>query len=84
MAEWEPGDDICPPWPWHWHGPRPPWWDDLIIDEGKQVFIGLSLISAAGKVANAELGLQVAKLGSQIVSHSAPALHKAIEGATGR
>jgi hypothetical protein len=22
-ASWEDGDDICPPWPWHFGGPRP-------------------------------------------------------------
>ena len=86
MAEWEPGDDICPPWPWHWHGPRPPWWVEEIIDEGQQVYIALSLISAAGKVANPEMGLQVAKVGGLLLTHSANALNKHIEAgeASGR
>ena len=29
---WEPGDDICPPWPWWWHGPRPNWLDDSVLE----------------------------------------------------
>ena len=82
MAEWEPGDDICPPW-WPWHGPRPPWWDDNIIDVGQQVFIGLTLVNAAARVKDAELGLQVARLGSENISKRAGELHRAVEEAGG-
>lgn len=82
-AEWEPGDDICPPW-WPWHGPRPKWWDEVIIDAGQQVFIGISLINAAARVSNPGLGIEVARLGAQIITHNAPALNKALEGAKGQ
>ncbi|PTL77758.1 hypothetical protein [Vitiosangium sp. GDMCC 1.1324] len=34
IYSWEPGDDLCPPWPWPrrwWIRPVPPfpWWDDI-------------------------------------------------------
>ena len=77
MAEWEPGDDICPPW-WPWHGPRPKWWDDRLIDAGQQVFIGITLINASARVRDAEVGLQVARLGSELVSKHAQELHQAL------
>jgi hypothetical protein len=34
LAGWEDGD-ICPPWPFPWPGPRPPFWDDIFEQFGK-------------------------------------------------
>jgi hypothetical protein len=67
---WEPGDDICPPWP-PWRGPRPPWWSESFVKAGQEVFAGLSLISAAGRVADAHMSSSMARLGAEMVSKSA-------------
>jgi hypothetical protein len=76
---WEPGDDICPPWPWPWPGPRPPWWDERLTEVGLQVFVGLSLVSTAGKVADREMGLQVARVGAELINKHASELSGALE-----
>jgi hypothetical protein len=50
---WEPGDDICPPWPWWkpWPGPRPPWWDTRLVKVGEEIFAGLTMVNMAGHLA---------------------------------
>jgi hypothetical protein len=78
MAEWEPGDDICPPWHWHWPGPRPPWWDEVLVDVGQQVFVGLTLVNVAGRVADPEISRQVASAGARLVSEHAAKLNEAL------
>jgi hypothetical protein len=85
MPEWEPGDDICPPWPWwkHWPGPRPPWWDRGIVKLGQEVFAGLTLINAAGHIADAHVSSSMARLGAEMVSKSAHELQQLISKAKG-
>jgi len=69
-ARFEPGDDICPPWPWwkHWPRPRPPWWNERLEHVGEEIFAGLSVINMAGKVEDAQLSLAVAHAGLERIT----------------
>ena len=75
---WEPGDDICPPWPWwkKWPGPRPPWWDQRLVEVGEKVFAGLTMINAAKLVADPHASLTLAKSGAEMVNKQAQELNK--------
>jgi hypothetical protein len=83
VAAWEPGDDICPPWPWWWHGPRPHWLDDSVLEVSREVFAGLTLINVASKMKDAKAGLQLARTGAQMVVKQAEQLNRALEKAGG-
>jgi hypothetical protein len=78
MAEFEPGDDICPPWPWWWHGPRPRWLDDSVLEVSRQIFAGLTLINVASKLADTEVGLQLARTGAALVGKQAEELNRTL------
>ena len=75
---WEPGDDICPPWPWwkKWPGPRPPWWDQRLIDVSEKVFAGLTMINAAKMVADPHASLTLAKSGAEMINKHGQELNK--------
>lgn len=74
-AAFEPGDDICPPWPWWWRrpGPPPPWWDDSLVELGRDVFAGLTLVNLAAHVADVEVSRVLARTGAELVGKSAQA-----------
>lgn len=78
----EPGDDICPPWPWPpWPWPRQKWLDDEVIDLGRQVFASLTLINVAAKLTDAKAGLRLAKQGAELLGKQAGELSRALERA---
>ncbi len=72
----EPGDDICPPWPWWWRrpGPPPPWWDENLTEIGRDVFAGLTLVNLAAQISNRELSRSLAQTGAELVGKSAQQL----------
>lgn len=82
-ASWEPGDDICPPWPWWWRGPRPPWLDDRVLELGRQVFAGLTLINVASKLGDEGMGREIARNAAQMVMQQAEELNRALEKSAG-
>jgi hypothetical protein len=79
---WEPGDDICPPWPWYWHrpGPPPPWWDEKLIDSGREIFVGLTLVNLASKMSDPGQALRVAKVGAELISTRGEQVSRAVGG----
>ncbi len=85
MAAYEPGDDICPPWPWwkHWPGPRPPWWDAKLKSLGEEIFAGLTMVNAAGRVSDPHASLTLAKTGAELVSRNAQELTRMLAQAKG-
>ncbi len=75
VAGWEPGDDLCPPWPpipipIPWPGPDPvPWWDtltgamdDLVLAQG--------LRSLARLTSNKSFSADIAGLSESLVKES--------------
>jgi hypothetical protein len=79
VAAWEPGDDICPPWPWWWHGPRPHWLDDRILEVSREIVAGLTLVNTASKLNDTAQSLQLARTGAEIVQKHAAELNKALK-----
>jgi hypothetical protein len=77
VAEWEPGDDICPPWI-PWHGPRPNWWNEKLTEVGQQAYIGLVLVNVAARVQHAETSVQIARIGASMVHKSGEELNGTI------
>jgi hypothetical protein len=82
----EPGDEICPPWPWwmHWPGPPPPpWWDRELIKVGEKIFAALTLVNMAGKVADPRAALSLAKSGAEGITKGAQELTQLLNQAKG-
>lgn len=77
---WEPGDDICPPWPWwkRWPGPRPPWWNERLTRAGEEVYAGLTLVNVASHVADANVSAALAKAGAEMIAKYGQELNRAL------
>ena len=82
---WEPGDDICPPWPWwkRWPGPRPPWWNERLTRAGEEVFAGLTLVNLASHVSDAHVATTLAKTGVEMINKYGQELNKALSQGKG-
>ena len=86
MAPWEPGDDICPPWPWwkHWPGPPPPpWWDQRLAKVGEEIYAGLTMVNMARRVSDPQTSLALAKAGSEMISKHGQELQQALSRTRG-
>lgn len=80
MAAFEPGDDICPPWPWwkHFPGPRPPWWDTKLVKMGEEVFAGLTMVNMAGRVSDPHVALTLARSGAEMINKYGQELNRVL------
>jgi hypothetical protein len=79
VAAFEPGDDICPPWPWWWHGPRPHWLDDRVLQVSREIFAGLTLVNTASKLSERDQSLQLAQSGAETIAKHAAELNKMLK-----
>ncbi len=77
MPDGEP-DGICPDWPWwkHWPGPRPPWWNERIVKVGEEIYAGLTLVNMAGRVADQQVSMSLARTGIEMVTKNAQEFSK--------
>ncbi|HEX4382110.1 MAG TPA: hypothetical protein VH083_04150 [Myxococcales bacterium] len=76
-ASWEPGDDICPPWPWPFPhftggGPQPDPWVEL--NSAMQIELAHVLIHLSGLTSSAELNKDLKGIATQIARGAAGAL----------
>jgi hypothetical protein len=83
MASWEPGDDICPPWPWPrpWPGPWP--WSDVAgphpdpwkeVASAVQIDIAHTLIKLSALTTSKEFNKELKSLAGEIASQAAGSL----------
>jgi hypothetical protein len=65
VASWEPGDDICPPWPFPWPGP---WWRQVegphpdpwkAVTGAEQIELAHALTQLAGLTTSKEFNTQL-------------------------
>jgi hypothetical protein len=76
-AAWEPGDEICPPYPFPFPhldigGPQPEPWVE--VNAAVQIELAHVLIRLAGQTSNAELNRELKGVATQIAHGSAGAL----------
>jgi hypothetical protein len=68
VASWEPGDDICPPWPFPWPlgtmGPRPEPWKS--VSAAEQIELAHTLTQLAGLTTRKEFNTQLKALATDI------------------
>lgn len=80
VASWEPGDDLCPPWPIPWPGPRQfdsrelPAASWKNIRTADQVELAYTLTQLAGMTTSKEFNVQLKTLGTDIARGVANAL----------
>ncbi len=83
MASWEPGDDICPPWPWPWPDPWPGPWQEVFgphpepwqeVPSAIQIDIAHSLVKLSALTTNKEFNKELKSLATEIAADAAGAL----------
>jgi hypothetical protein len=83
MAGWEPGDDICPPWPWPrpWPGPWP--WEDVAgprpepwkeVPSAIQIDVAHSLIKLSALTTSKEFNKELKSLAAEIATEAVGSL----------
>ena len=82
-ASWEPGDDICPPWPWPWPGPWPGPWQQTVgpqpepwkeVGAAVQIDIAHSLVKLSSLTTNKEFNKELKSLAGEIAADAAASL----------
>jgi hypothetical protein len=80
LASWEPGDDLCPPWPFPWPGPWPlarqdpepePW---KPVNAAEQIEIGHLLTHMAGLTTSKEFNRSFKSLATEVARNAAGSL----------
>lgn len=81
VASWEPGDDICPPWPFPWPlghmGPRPEPWKS--VSAAEQIELAHTLTQLAGLTTSKEFNTQFKALATDIAGSAAGRLSDEFE-----
>ncbi len=82
---WDPGDDICPPWPWPWPWPGPwpgPWtgrtgpspepWKE--VSSAVQIDVAHTLVKLSALTTSKEFNKELKSLAAEIAADAAGAL----------